>query len=78
MNEIINKFLLVGDSFLSGVYLRQPVAFGKLGFTYIACSPFTKSNERIQTFKKTGDSRLHLSKRTRWSLLSTWYGLWRF
>ena len=26
-------------------------------FTYSACGPFTKSNERIQRFKETGDSR---------------------
>ena len=34
------------------IHLRQ------LGFTYSASDPFTKSKERIQTFKKTpGDSR---------------------
>ena len=33
------------------MHLRQP------GFTYSACGPFTKSNERIQKFKETGDSR---------------------
>ena len=32
-------------------YLRQ------VGFTYSACGPFTKSNERISKFKETGDSR---------------------
>ena len=30
MNEIINKFLLVGDKFMPEMYLRQP------GFTYSA------------------------------------------
>ena len=25
--------------------------------TYVACGPFTKNKERIQTFKETGDSR---------------------
>ena len=32
-------------------YLRQP------GFTYSACGTFTKTKERIQKFKQTGDSR---------------------
>ena len=27
------------------------------GFTYSSCAPFTKNKERIQKFKKTGDSR---------------------
>ena len=33
------------------MHLRQPQ------FTYRACGPFTKSKERIQKFKETGDSR---------------------
>ena len=33
------------------MHLRQP------GLTYVACGPFTKNKERIQTFKETGDSR---------------------
>ena len=33
------------------MHLRQP------GFIYSACGPFTKSKERIQKFKQTGDSR---------------------
>ena len=36
MNEIINKFLLVGDKFMPGIHLRQP------GFPHSACGPFTK------------------------------------
>ena len=51
MNDIISKFLLVGDKFMSKMHLRQP------GFTYSACGPFTKNKERIQKFKQTGDSR---------------------
>ena len=51
MNEIVNKFLLVGDKFTLEMHLRQP------GFTYSACWPFTKNKERIQKFKETGDSR---------------------
>ena len=51
MNDIINKFLLIGDKFMSEMHLRQPE------FTYSACGPFTKTKERIQKFKQTGDSR---------------------
>ena len=51
MNDIINKFLSIGDKFMPEIYHRQP------GFTYSACGPFTKNKERIQKFKKTGDSR---------------------
>ena len=51
MNDIINKFLLVGDKFMPEMHLRQP------GFTYSACGPFTKNKERIQKFRQTGDSR---------------------
>ena len=50
MNEIVNKFLLVGDKFMPEMHLRQP------GFTYSACGPFTKNKERIQKFKETGDT----------------------
>ena len=51
MNDIINKFLLAGDTFMSEMHLKQP------GFTYSACGLFTKNKERIQKFKKAGDSR---------------------
>ena len=50
MNEIVNKFLLVGNKFMPEMHLRQP------GFTYSACGPFTKNKERIQKFKETGDT----------------------
>ena len=50
MNDIIDKFLLAGDKFMSEMYLRQP------GFTYSACGPFTKNKKRIQKFKETEDS----------------------
>ena len=36
MNEIINKFLLVGDKFMPGMHLKQPA------FTYSACGPKIK------------------------------------
>ena len=42
MNKLINKFLLTGDKFMSELHLKQP------GFTYIACGPFTKNQERIK------------------------------
>ena len=50
MNEIINKFLLVGDKFMPEMHLKQP------GFTYSACGPFTKHAERIKKFKQTGNT----------------------
>ena len=50
MNEIVNKFLLVGERFMSEIHLRQP------GFTYSASGSCTKNKERIQKFKETGDS----------------------
>ena len=39
MNEIVNKFLLVGDKFMPEMHLKQP------DFTYSACGPFTKNKE---------------------------------
>ena len=39
MNQIINKFLLVGDKFKPKMHLKQS------GFTYSACGPFTKNKE---------------------------------
>ena len=50
MNEIVNKFLLVGDKFVPEMHLRES------GFTYSACGLFTKNKERIQRFKETGDT----------------------
>ena len=47
MNEIVNKFLLVGEKCMLQIHLRQP------GFTYIGCGPFTKNKERLQKFKET-------------------------
>ena len=43
MNEIVHKFLLVGDKFMPG-------------FTYSACGSFTKNKERIKKFMKTGNT----------------------
>ena len=45
MNEIVNKFLLVGDKFMLEMHLKQS------GFTYSACGPFNKNKGRIENFK---------------------------
>ena len=50
MNDIINKFLFVGDKFMPEMHLRQP------GFTYSACGPFTKNKERIEKFIQSGNT----------------------
>ena len=50
MDEIVNKFLQVGDKFMSEMHLKQP------GFTYSACGPFTKNKERIEKFMQTGNT----------------------
>ena len=50
MNNVINKFLLLGDKFIPEIHLRQPQ------FTYSACGPFTRHEERIQKFKESGDT----------------------
>ena len=50
MNEIVNKFLLIGDKFMPQMHVRQS------GFTYSACGPFAKNKERIKKFKETGDT----------------------
>ena len=51
MNEIVNKFLLVGDKFMPEMHLRQQRV------TYYACEPGTNNKEKIQKFKETGDWR---------------------
>ena len=53
MNEIINKFLLVGDKFMPKMHLRQP------RFVYSACGPFTRHKERITEFKRRGNINLY-------------------
>ena len=54
MNEIVNKFLLVGDKFMPEIHLKQP------DFTYNACGPFTKNKERTEKFIQTGN-KINLS-----------------
>ena len=51
MNEIVNKFLLVGDKFMPEMHIKLP------GFTYSACGSFNKNKERVQNFKETGDTK---------------------
>ena len=46
MNNTINKLSLAGDKFMPEIHLRQPK------FTYSACGPFTKHEQRIQKFKE--------------------------
>ena len=50
MNDIINKFLITGDTFMPEMHLKQPA------FTYSASGPFTMNKEQINFFKETGDS----------------------
>ena len=50
MNEIVNKFLLVGDKFMHEMHLKQP------GFTYSGCCSFTKNKKRIEKFMQTGNT----------------------
>ena len=47
MNEIVNKFLLVGDKFMPQIHLKQP------GFTDSTCGPFTRNKERIEKLIQT-------------------------
>ena len=51
MSKIIHTFLLVGNRPIPKTDLKQP------GIRYSACEPFTKSKDKIQTIKETGDSR---------------------
>ena len=50
MNNVINKFLLAGDTFMPEMHLKQHQ------FVYSACGPFTRHKERIEKFKQTGDT----------------------
>ena len=47
MNEIVDKFLLVRDKFMSELHLKQPE------FTDSVCGPFTRNKERIKKFIQT-------------------------
>ena len=52
--------MVVGDKFcLKNLYfkLMRKMCLKQLVFTYRVCGPFTKSKEKIENFKETGDSR---------------------
>ena len=57
MNEILNKFLLASNKFMSEMHLKKPATLDQPGFICSACEPFTKNKERIQKFIKTGDTK---------------------
>ena len=46
MNQIVNKFLLTGGTFVPEMHLRQPQ------FTYSTCGPFTKIKKELKNLKK--------------------------
>ena len=48
-NDIINKFLLVHDTFMPELHLWDPKVK-----KYSACGPFTKHEQRINQFMKDG------------------------
>ena len=72
-NEIVNKFLLVGDKFMPQMHLKQP------GFPYSACGPFKKSKERIEKFMQTGNTEFFYKNELDKVCFqhNSWYGLWR-
>ena len=50
MNEIINKCLLLGNTFIPEMHLKQP------GFTYSASGSFAKKTERTGKFMQTANT----------------------
>ena len=52
MNDITNKFLLVGDKFMPQMHLRDPIVG-----TYSTCGPFNENKQRIQRFLGRRDLR---------------------
>ena len=50
MNEIVNKFLLVGDKSMLEMHLKQP------GFTYNVCGQSTRNKKRNGKFMQTGNT----------------------
>ena len=51
MNEILNKFLLAGDTLMPKMHFQQPEG------TQITIKQSTKNQERIKKFKETGHCR---------------------
>ena len=73
MNGIVNTFLLVGDTVLPEMHLKQP------GFTYSACGSFTRNEERIEKFKETGDTNyIYINELDKACFQHDMYGLRRF
>ena len=62
MNEIVKKFLLAGEKFMSEMHIRQPAALGKPGFTYSTCIPFTIKKERIQKIQRNRRCKIYQNK----------------
>ena len=64
MKEIINKFLLERHKFIFEIHLKQP------RFTFNACGPVTKNEERVQKLKKKKKRyKIYLQKCTRLKLV---------
>ena len=55
MNEIVNKFLLVGDRFMPEIHLKQP------GFTYNACGPLAQKQSKSASDPKYDDYQRRLA-----------------
>ena len=56
MNEIMSTFLLLGDTFMPEMQLKQS------SFTYSGCDPFSRDKERIEKFMQTGNTGNELDK----------------
>ena len=54
-SDIINKFLLIGDTFMPEMHLWDPKVK-----KYSACEPFTRHQKRIDMFMKDGRLSLQL------------------
>ena len=50
MNQIVNTFVLVDDTFMLEMHLKQP------DFTYSACGPFKRIKRRIEKLMQTGNT----------------------
>ena len=56
MNEIMSMFLLLGDTFMPEMQLKQS------SFTYSGCDPFSRDKERIEKFMQTRNTGNELDK----------------
>ena len=72
MKEIVNKFLSAGYKFMSEIHLKEP------GFTCSACLSFTKSKERTQKIKGTGDRNYIYKNELGKARFKHGNDLWRF